>query len=174
VKVATAVPVVDVQPETKSPVAKKTDAPSRVRFAERCDLDDVLFLCRELHAENGLFEMSDDRVRDVLMSHYDRTGGMIGVIGEPGCLEGAIVMRMSTMWYSDQTVLEELFSFVLPEFRRSNNAKDLIDFAKRCAEAIGVPLMIGIISNHRTAAKVELYRRRLGAPAGAFFVTNAA
>ncbi len=148
--------------------------PSRVRFAERCDLDQILFLCRELHEENGLFEMSDDRVRDVIMTHFDRTGGIIGVIGEPGALEGAIVMRMSTMWYSDKTVLEELFSYVLPEFRRSNNAKELIDFAKSCAVSIGVPLLIGIISNTRTAAKVELYRRRLGSPAGAFFVSNAA
>lgn len=81
-------------------------------------------------------------------------------------------MQLGSVWYSDQTVLEELSSFVLPEFRRSNNAKDLIDFAKGCAKQIGVPLIIGIVSNHRTQAKVELYRRRLGAPAGAFFLAN--
>lgn len=148
-------------------------APSRVRFAERCDRDDVLWLCRELHNENGLFEMDEEKVRDVVDSHLNRSGGIIGVIGQPGALEGLIILRMGSPWYSNQTVLEELSSFVLPEFRRSTNAKDFIDFAKSCAHEIGVPLIIGIVSNHRTQAKVELYRRRLGAPAGAFFLANA-
>lgn len=148
-------------------------APSRVRFAERCDYDQIMFICRELHGENGLFEMSDARVREVIDSHFDRTGGIIGVIGEPNALEGIIILRLGATWYSDQTVLEELSAFVLPEFRRSDNAKNLIDFAKECAKQIGVPLIIGVVSNHRTEAKVALYRRRLGAPAGAFFLANA-
>ena len=146
--------------------------PSRVRFAEPCDFDALMDLCCALHQENGLFEMSRDRVREMLMKHFDMTGGMIGVIGPPGALEGAIVMHMSQMWYSDDWLLEELFSYVKPEFRRSSNATDLIEFAKACAERIGVPLLIGIISNTRTEAKVGLYRRRLGTPAGAFFVAN--
>lgn len=149
-----------------------TQVTSRVRFAEPCDIDQLLFLCRELHAENGMFEMSDERVHEKIMTHFNRSGGLIGVIGEPGALEGAIVMQMSQLWYSDQWMLEELFSFVLPEFRRSNNAKDLIDFATTCAVDIGVPLTIGIVSNKRTEAKIGLYRRRLGNPVGAFFMTN--
>lgn len=152
---------------------KSEPARSRVRFAERVDFDQVMFLCRQLHEENGLFEMNEDCVRDVLMAHFDRQGGIIGVIGEPGCLEAAIVLRMSRMWYSGQTFLDELFSFVLPEFRRSDNAKELIEFAKSCAVDINVPLVIGIISNHRTKAKVKLYERKLGTPVGAFFVANA-
>lgn len=149
-------------------------APSRVRFAERCDFDQLMFLCRELHAEIGMFEMDEDMVRDVLMTHFDRSGGIIGVIGAPLALEGAILMRMGTAsWYSKRTILEELFSFVLPEFRRSRNAKDLTNFAETCAKQIGVPLGIGFVSNHRTTAKFELYRRRFGAPVGAFFLVNA-
>ena len=152
----------------------KTDetAPSRVRFAERCDFDQIMFLCRELHEENGLLDWNEDLVRRTVMTHFDRVGGLIGVIGSPNCLEGAILLRMSNMWYSEQVILEELFSFVLPEFRRSNNAKELIDFAKSCARGIGVKLLIGIVSNHRTAAQVDLYRRRIGNPAGAYFVVD--
>lgn len=152
-----------------------TTASPRVRLAEPRHIDAVMDLCRDLHAENGLFEMNEDRVRAMLRTYFDGTGGVIGVIdndGGGGVLEGAIVMRMSTMWYSDRTFLEELFSYVRPQFRRSQNAKDLIEFAKSCARSIGVPLLIGIISNHRTAAKVELYRRRLGAPVGALFVAH--
>lgn len=152
--------------ETSQP----TDLP--VRFADPCDMPQLMELCRALHEENGWFEMSEQKVHDMLMHHYERTGGVIGVIGPPDELQGAIVMQMSTMWYSEQWHLEELFSFVPPQFRRSENAKKLIDFAKKCAVDIGVPLLIGIISNERTEAKVGLYRRKLGKPVGAFFVAN--
>lgn len=148
-------------------------ASSRVRFAERCDREQILWMCHELHAENGLFEMSERCVVNVIDSHYNRTGGIIGVIGQPNALEGMIILQMASPWYSDVTILEDRGLFVLPEFRRSTNAKDLIEFAKMCAVQIGVPLIMGIVSNHKTQAKVELCRRRLGAPAGAFFLANA-
>lgn len=148
-------------------------AQSRVRFAERCDYDQIMFLCHELYQENGLFDLSESRLKDVIDSHFDRTGVLIGVIGVPGALEGIIILRLGGMWYSEQDVLQELSSFVLPEFRRSNNAKMLIDFAKECAAKIGIPLLIGAVSNHRTKAKIELLRRRLGEPVGAFFIAGA-
>ncbi len=91
---------------------------SRVRFAEPVDYDQIMFLCRELHAENGIFELSEARVKAVIASHFERSGGLIGVIGEPHALEGIIIMQLGGMWYSDQDVLQELSSFVLPEFRR--------------------------------------------------------
>lgn len=150
------------------------DLASRVRFAERCDFDELLALCRGLHLENGLFEMSMERVASVLMKHFNRDGGIIGVIGPPGRIEGMITMQMSQMWYSEQWLIEELFSYVAPEYRRSDNAKALVAFAMQCSERIGLPLLIGIISNERTEAKTRLYRRVLGNPAGSFFMFDGA
>jgi hypothetical protein len=49
----------------------------------------------------------------------------------------------------------------------------LISFGKKCAIDIGVPLMMGILSGERTEAKVRLYCRQFGTPAGAFFLSNA-
>ena len=153
-------------------IEKNEPAPSRVRFAERCDFDQIMFLCRELHQENGLLDWNETLVRRTILTYFNAEGGLIGVIGEPNCLEGAILLRISTMWYSNTPIVEELFSFVLPEFRRSNNAKELIDFAKNCAKQMDMKLLIGIVSNHRTEQKVKLYQRRLGTPAGAYFVVD--
>jgi GNAT superfamily N-acetyltransferase len=132
----------------------------------------LMEICHLLHEENGWLDLSESKVHDVLSMHYQRTGGIIGVIGPPENLQGAIVLHLTTMWYSDKYYLEELCSFVKPEFRRSDNAKKLIDFATKCAVDIGVPLLIGIVSNERTEAKIGLYRRKLGKPAGAYFVAN--
>ena len=127
-------------------------------------------LCRLLHQENGLFSMDEDRVREILRRGFDKQGGIVGVIGEPTKIEATICLILAQMWYSADWLLEELFSYVHPAHRKSSNAKYLLDYAKRCSDEIHLPLLIGIISNTRTEAKVELYRRKLAKPRGAFFV----
>ncbi len=129
-------------------------------------------MCRLLHEENGLFRMNEDRVRERLRLAFQRKGGILGVIGDPGSIEAMIYMLLCQPWYNDEWHLEELFSYCRPEFRRSNNAKLLIAFAKRCALELNVELVIGIISNTRTEQKVRLYERQFQKPAGAFFVFN--
>lgn len=145
---------------------------SRVRKADRGDEKEVMALCRELHKENGLFTLTEEKVQSYLDRAFNRNGAIIGVIGERGRIEGAIYLMISDFWYSDDWHLAELFSYVLPQYRKSSNAKDLIAFAKRCALELKLPAVIGIISNERTEAKVNLYRRQLGTAVGAFFVFN--
>lgn len=142
----------------------------RVRIANAVDEEEVMAMCRRLHSENGMFAMNEQKVRAVLRNAFDRQGGILGVIGDPGHIEAAIYMLVSTFWYSDIHHLEELFSYVLPEYRRSTNALDLVEFAKWCSNHSGFKLVIGIQSNEQTTAKVRLYRRRLGEPIGAFFL----
>ncbi len=144
-----------------------------VRLATRADEAGLLELCRALHADNGIFEMEDDLVREMFKRAFDRQGGVIGVIDGKNELAAAILMALSHFWYSRQTHLEELFAFVKPSYRKSNYARELLDFAKECQRTLGVPLFTGIVTNKRTEAKVMMYRKKLGAPAGAFFVVGA-
>ena len=132
--------------------------------------DDMMSLCRELHADNGLFDLNEDAVREVLGRAYDKKGGIIGVIPGDGEIAAAIYMCISRMWYSHDEHLEELFSFVRPKYRKSKNAEALVEFAMRCGRDTGLGVMIGVITNKRLEAKVRLYRKKLGLPAGAFFV----
>lgn len=145
---------------------------SRVRVASAGDEDEVMNLCRALHAENGLFSMDEDRVRGTLRMAFEKKGGLLGVIGDPGKIEAIIYMLFAQFWYSNDWHLEELFSYVHPDHRKSSNATDLIDFAKRCSTEIGIPLIIGVVSNTRTEQKVKLYQRKFDKPNGAFFVFN--
>lgn len=143
-----------------------------VRRATLADEEELMELCRELHKENGLFSMNESFVRQALRMAFMEHGGIIGLIGDPGKIEAAIYIKFGTFWYSDQFHLEELFNYVRPQYRKSTNAKDLINFAKRCAEELNLPLVIGVITNDRTEAKVRLYKRQLHNTAGAFFVYN--
>lgn len=155
--------------------------PPVVRLAAKVEEEELMEMCREIHAENGLVSMSEDKVRGMLNKAFNREGGIVGVIGKPGALEGIIMIVMAKFWSSDDDHLEELFSYVRRPFRTKFNgpatikmphAEALVNFAKKCSDEIGIPLVIGIITNKRMSGKVRLYRSILGYPAGAYFVVN--
>lgn len=146
----------------------------RVRFATRVDENEVFELCRAMHEEAGQAAFCERKVRDAMEEAFLQKGGIIGVIGAPGEIEGGIFLRTSQPWYSSDWILEEYLSFVLPEYRRSTNANDLIEFAKKCARSLGVKLFMGITSTERTEAKVRLYERKLSKACGALFIYDGA
>lgn len=127
-------------------------------------------MCRELHDENGLFSLNENKVRGHLRRCYDRKGAIVGVIGPKGKIEASTCLLISDMHYTDDWHLAELWNHVGRQHRQSRNAEALIAFAKKCSDEIGIPLITGIITNNRVAGKVRLYRQMLGYPAGAFFV----
>jgi hypothetical protein len=145
---------------------------SVVRIATRHDEPQLLDLCHALHADNGLFAMDDDMVRRMLNRAFDREGGIVGIIDGDGELAAAIYLLLSNFWYSRENHLEELFSFIRPAYRKSRYIDQLTDFAKECSAKIGIPLIIGIMTNKNMEEKVRLYRRKFGLPAGAFFVVG--
>ena len=140
-----------------------------VRLATPADEDGIMSMCRELHAENGPHPLDEDKLRDMLRRAFDRQGGIVAVIGPPDDLRGCIYLSLEPVWFSQDYQLSELFNFVRPEHRRSGYAKALILYAKQCADALGIDLMIGVLSNIRMEAKVRLYGR-LVPKAGEFFV----
>lgn len=149
-----------------------SDVLPKVRLAVPDDEEPILAMCRRLHAENGLFSLNEEKVRDLVRRYYERKGTTIGVVGPVGAPEGVICLMFSEQYYTNDWHLAEVWNFVDEPFRQSRNAEALVAFAKRCADEVKLPLIIGIITRSRTAAKVGLYRRLLGAPAGAFWVHN--
>jgi N-acetylglutamate synthase-like GNAT family acetyltransferase len=160
-------------PIAEPTVATPAPAAAEVRVATRADEPQLLELLRLMHAEGGLVPLDVDRARSQFAKAFERQGGIIGVIGAPGNIEAAIFLLITQHWYAAAHHLEELFCFVRPDCRHSNHATTLITFAKDCAEKIGLPLLIGITTGVRMAAKVRMYRRILGPPAGAYFICNA-
>lgn len=153
---------------------------SIVRKATPADRSGVWELFRLLHEENGIFNLSEHKLNwllDRILSPESipegdtGTRGFMGVIGPVGALEGFILMVLGSFWYSDDIILEEYANFVHPHHRKSNHAKVLLSYSRHLADSVDVPLVIGIISNIRTAAKVRLYRRQLP-EAGSFFLYN--
>ena len=132
--------------------------------------------------ENGIKDVNPTKMLAMIKPALYLWQGLVGIIGEPGQkIEGAVLLRMSQMWYSDAWMLEEKAIFVDPEFRKSQggrksstklHASSLCDFSKMFADELNIPLIIGVLSYHRTESKIRLYERSFGPPAGAFFLYN--
>lgn len=142
-----------------------------VRLAVPADEDKIVAMIKLLHDENGLFPLSERRVRDYMQRFFQKQGALIGVVGPEGDPVGSIYLEIGQPYYSECWYLNEAWNFVHPDHRRSDYAKQLLGWAKKMSTDMHLPLMIGIVSNHRTEAKVRLYEKQLE-KAGAFFVWN--
>ena len=131
---------------------------------------DVALLCC---AENALSKANPEKLLQDVWAALNLEKGICGIIGEPGgVVEGVVVLRIGTLWYSDDEILEEKSVFVRPEFRsaKGGRAAKLVKFSKKAADFLKMPLTIGIMSSDRTEAKIRLYKRSLGEPSGAFWI----
>jgi len=126
--------------------------------------------------ENGFVNPNPQKLLAEIWPALNLESGIVGIIqDESDRLEGAILLRIGTMWYSDEQVLEEKAIFIHPDYRsaKGGRARRLCEFSKNTADELGIPLIIGVLSNHRSEAKVRLYERQFGKPSGAFFLYNA-
>lgn len=142
--------------------------PSIVRIAKPDDHPGIWRLFLMAHNENGIFQMSPQKVEWFLtralcpefISPTDTgTRGVIGVIGPPNALEALVFVTIGEYWYSDQKHIEEFIVYVDPECRKSGHAKALLQWMQDQVEITGLPLVTGIMSNERTQAKCRLYAR---------------
>jgi hypothetical protein len=127
--------------------------------------------------ENAFVEPDIELLQNHVYAALDKKMGLVGVIGgAPGePLEGMIILRIGNPWYSQEKILDEKVIYVAPEFRsaKGGRAGKLAEWSKTISEKLGIPLAIGVLSNTRTEAKIRLYERVFGAPAGVFFLYNA-
>ena len=154
----------------------------KVRLGTPADEDAMLQLALNAWEENGIKDVNPTKMLAMIKPALYLWQGLVGIIGAPNeKIEGAVLLRMTQMWYSDAWMLEEKAIFVDPEFRKSQggrksstklHASTLCDFSKKVADELNIPLIIGVLSNHRTESKIRLYERSFGPPAGAFFLYN--
>lgn len=148
----------------------------RLRLGTLDDLPEVMDLAIAAAKENSLFDCTAAHLVKTIYPCLNMDKGMVGCIGkEKGRIEGIVVLVMGTVFYSDTVCLEEKTLYVRPEFRsaKGGRASKLVKFSKSVAERLGLPLLIGVLSNQETAHKIALYKRVLGEPAGAFWILGA-
>ena len=153
-----------------------TESPTlNIRIAGPEDLDELMELSMLACADNGFLEPDTGKLLQAIWPALHQDHGLVGAIDEDGVITGAILIHIGQMWYSSQNMCEEKAIFIHPSYRvaKGGRAARLCEFSKKVADTLGMPLLIGVLSNQRTEAKVKMYERKFGSPAGAFFLYNA-
>lgn len=154
-----------------------TEETLEIRLATTSDMDSVMKLAITACEENGFLNASPELLAKEIWPALAQDHGLCPVIGPKGSneIQGLALLRIGAMWYSPQTVIEERAIFVYPQYRsaKGGRARRLCEYSKHCAESLGIPLLIGILSNTRTEGKIRMYKRIFGEPAGAFFLFGA-
>lgn len=148
----------------------------KVTVATPFDVHEIMEGALAACAENGILNPNPAKLLQEVWSALHLKDGLLGIIrGKSGKIEGGILLRVGAMWYSDDKVLEEKVIFIHPDYRsaKGGRASKLCEFAKQTADRLGIPLIIGVLSNDRTEAKVRMYERQFGKQSGAFFLYGA-
>lgn len=156
----------------------------RVRLGEPADEDAVVEAMREMHALGGTgfvdahgkpLPFSEAKVRNAVRMALVRHESWVGLIDVDGRIAGAILLTLTSPFYSDAAFLADRTMFVLPAYRGGSHMKLLLEFAVTLACALGVPFACSVVGE-RSQAKVRLMSRLLGqAPVGGvFYVSNPA
>lgn len=153
-----------------------TDDTLQIRIATTADMDEVMRLAIAASEDNSFIPADPGLLAREIWPALCQDHGLCAVIGPPGgAIEGLVLLRIGAMWYSQQIVVEEKAVYVYPQFRsaKGGRARKLCEYSKHVAAELGLPLLIGILSNERTKAKVKLYERMFGPPSGAFWLVGA-
>jgi len=149
----------------------------KVRVGVPEDFNEMMRLSIAATQENAFIAPDIGLLANQVYKSLIQQNGVVGVIGNKvgGKLQGAILLNIGPVWYSAEPVLEEKAIYVDPEYRaaKGGRARKLAEFAKGMAEELDLPLAIGVLSNSRTEAKIRLYERTFGKPAGVYFLYNA-
>lgn len=124
-------------------------------------------------AENSFSEVNKVKLLRPIWAALNLDHGICGIIGGVGgMVEATVVLTIGSIWYSDDPILEELAIYVRPEFRsaKGGRAARLCEFSRNTSDRLGIPLTIGVLSSHRTEAKVRMYSRIMGPPSGAYWL----
>ena len=97
-----------------------------VRLAELADLPELMRLTKIACSEDAQHSYDAEKVVGVLRLHFEKRGGVVGVIGEPGKeLKAYIIMVINEVWYSRDHHVQELSLFVDPDQPSIQEASDL-------------------------------------------------
>lgn len=151
-----------------------------VRVGTLNDLDEMMDLAMMATEENSFAPPEPMKLLHEIYPALMQDHGIVGIVGElGGIIEGAVLLRVGQIWYSNTPILEEKAIFVHPDYRVAKHgrargmighARKLMEFSKQTSDALGLTLTIGVMSSERTEAKVRAYRRVFGEPSGAYWL----
>lgn len=123
-----------------------------IRRAVRDDAAALWPLLMAAHAEQGLFSLSPRKVAHTLSEAIE--DGRVLVAEKDGALIGTFAWTVTTLHYSDDPFVSDLWMYVAPAHRRSMAAVRLRNALKAEARARGLPLVAAVFGKRTDGARL--------------------
>lgn len=147
-----------------------------VRVAAPGDEGQIMDLVRLWHSEIGLFNLAEVRVEEAIHNAvHKKAPGVVGVIEQDGRLVASTGLGPGrAVWFSIDMALHERWSFVHPDHRKSNYARQLLKFGKAAQQAFEadgdtMPLVATVTCRSGSEGKVNLYNRYMSLCGATFY-----
>lgn len=117
-----------------------------IRVGTPEDVDAIMEIALSACEENGFVDPNPAKLLGEIWPALNLDKGLIGIIGDPGDkAEGAVLLRIGSMWYSDKEVLEEKAIFIHPDYRsaKGGRARRLCQFSKQVADTLASRSLLG-------------------------------
>jgi len=132
-----------------------------IRKAEQKDLEAVIELGRAFfeEAKTDLTpEFSEDKAASIIQGMIESDACILYVAEEDGVLVGMIGAIVSEHWFSNDTVAQELFWYVLPDCRLGVGTK-LLDVLEVRSKELGVSHIAMVDLGEKSPVDILLKRR---------------
>jgi len=131
------------------------------------DMDALKELLREMHAENGLAPVNEEKAIATIEKVI--SDGMAILAERDGVLVGSVGLFPTKFWYSDTVYLADFWTYVRKDQRVTKTAMDLLRFVRVFAKETGLPIITGPVTPVDLERKTVFYRRAGFEPIGALF-----
>jgi GNAT superfamily N-acetyltransferase len=134
-----------------------------IREARYDDIDALLALAKEMHAESprySLLRFSADKVAGVFRRLIDSPDGLLMVAENSGEIVGGMAAMVTPHWFSDDLVSSDIGLFMLPRHRGGMTAVRLMRSYIEWAKFKGaLQIQAGISTGVQVEEAAALYRR---------------
>lgn len=147
--------------------------PVALRLARPDDFDAIYAALTIAHAEIKPFAVEPMKAQAFIRDVMHR--GVVLVTEQDGRIVGTCAMLATSPWWSEEMLIEGVWIYVLPEYRRTPHASTMLRGMRRYAERVGMPMQVSFMARQgheqKFNAKRRLFERTLGHPTGmTFFV----
>lgn len=134
-----------------------------IEHAKPADIDDILPLIelrhREMARTGGRFDADAARTKLIEMIH-PYGAGFVGIIRDGRPVIASVGLTVARFWDTSDHHLEDLWTYVHPQHRKSSHLKNLIGFAKSVSNTMGLRLIMLQAETAETQPQIDFVLSR--------------
>ena len=135
----------------------------KYRLATKDDRVSIVHLLTEMHEESGMGSLNLNKVLHTI--ELCLANGVILLIEMNKEIVAVMGLRTSALWWTDDKVLMDQFTYVHPRARKTRAIFRLVKEAKKLSSEMKIPLMIanfGYINEERISKMYRRFGKSLG------------